>query len=105
MAKINPKNLSWTAPTENTDGSPIENALSYRLVVNGTDFADFPGSLNADGRFEQPIAMLGLPEGRHTLHLKAFYVEDPDSISDPSNGVEIFLGVLKPNPPTAFSAE
>ena len=105
MAQINPKFISWLAPTENTDGSPIVGALAYRLMLDGADFADFPGTLNPDGRYEQPLDVLGLPDGEHTYALKAFYTDSPELISDPSASVTMITGVTAPNAPLDFSAD
>ena len=104
MATINPTTLSWNAPTENVDGSPITDPLSYRLVVDGADFLDFPGTLNPDGSYSVATVDLGLPNGIFQMELKTFYEEAPELISDPSNSIVIGLGVTSPNPPTAFSA-
>ena len=104
MAKLNPVTLQWEAPTQNTDGSAITEPLSYRLMVDGADFLDFPGNLNPNGLYEAEIAPMNIPKGPHTLNLKAFYRDNPDLISDPSGPLEIVMGVGRPNPPTAFSA-
>ena len=99
MAKINPTELSWLAPTNNTDGTPITEPLSYRLLVDGVDFLDFPGTLNADGRFYEAVAPMAIEDGAHTLTLKAFYVSQPALISDPSNPMDVILGVQPPEAP------
>ena len=97
--------MSWNAPTENTDGTPIIEALSYRLEVGGVPFLDFPGSLNPDGRFSIDYDQVNLPTGQIlTLALRAFYVEDPNLISEPSNSIQVLLGVVQPNPPTSLEA-
>jgi len=104
MAKLNPTKITWEAPTSNTDGSPIVGDLAYRLYVDGSGFADFPGALNPDGKYEADITVMGLPDGASTLTLAAFYVDKPELISDPSNGIDIVLGVARPNPPTGLDA-
>ena len=104
MAKINPTELSWLAPTNNTDGSVITEPLSYRLAVDGVDFLDFPGSLNADGRFYEDIAPMAIPDGPHSFTLKAFYVSQPLLISDPSGALDVVLGVKPPEAPLDFLA-
>lgn len=106
MARINPVQISWSAPTENTDGTPVVEALSYRLAVDGADFLDFPGTLNQDGRYSEATEFMSLPEGVVlNLTLRAFYVNEPNLISDPSNAIEIILGVSNPNPPFGLSNE
>ena len=104
MASINPVRLKWTAPTKNTDGTDIAGDLSYRLTVDGTVFLDFPGTLNPDGRFSESMDALGLSDGAHTLTLQSFYVSQPSLLSDPSNSLDIVLGVTRPDVPLDFSA-
>jgi hypothetical protein len=53
MAIVNPRQFSWTAPTQNTDGTDITEALNYRLELDGSPFLDFPGVLNPDGKYYQ----------------------------------------------------
>lgn len=107
MAKINPQEITWTAPTENTDGSPITEPLNYTLGVHdGTDFVEqlsFPGSLNTDGRYTAPIDGLNLPPGATTIALLAFYVDAPDAKSAWSGSLDILLGV-QPNAPFGLDA-
>ena len=105
MPRINKQTLSWGAPTLNTDGTPITQALSYRLTVDGVDFLDFPGSLNPEGRYEQELALLNLPQNQVlTLALKAFYVDAPALISDPSASIEVIMGVARPEAPFGLEA-
>lgn len=96
--------LRWTAPTENTDGSPIDYSLAYNLYVDGALFSSFPGSLNPDGKYETDIAPLGLAKGTHTLSLSAFDTAKPERESVRSNSIQIEVFVV-PKPPMAFSAE
>ena len=105
MKVINPKKLSWKAPTENTDGTPIAGALSYTLgVMTDTgvfsDVASFPGSLNPDGTYEALFAdMPAFGTGTVELALKAFYVEQPELVSDWSSSITASFGVVNPNAP------
>ena len=104
MAKINPTKFSWTAPTQNTDGSDIVGELSYTMTLDGTDFLSFPGSLNPDGKFYELTENMNLPAGASTFALKAFYIDKPSLISDPSNSIEIIMGVTNPEAPLDFGA-
>ena len=104
MAKINPREFSWTAPTQNTDGSPIVGELSYRMNLDGSPFLDFPGTLNPDGRYYQVTDNMNLPDGAHVVTLQAFYVDSPELISDPSNALDIIVGVTQPEVPLDFLA-
>jgi hypothetical protein len=108
MATVNPQKITWSAPTQNTDGTPIVESLNYRLVVDGVDFLDFPGTLNPDGKFEQELAPLNLPANQVlTLALKAFYGvgDQPGLVSAPSGSIEVILGVAAPEAPFGLAAE
>ncbi len=104
MAKINPKEFKWTAPTKNTDGSDVEGDLSYTLTVDEADFLSFPGTLNPDGKFFESTANMNLPDGASTVALKAFYLSAPSLVSKPSNAMDIIMGVTNPEPPLDFGA-
>jgi len=104
MAKINPTEFKWTAPTQNTDDSDIVGDLSYIMTLNGEDFLSFPGTLNPDGKFFESTENMNLPDGASSIALKAFYVDQPNLVSDPSNSLDIIVGVTQPKPPLDFGA-
>jgi len=97
-------NISWTAPTENTDGSPITQALNYNLYIDGVNQLSFPGTLNPDGRYTFPLDQVsGMQlDADYTLTLTA--VDEDGDESDPSNAI-VVTRLARPNAPTAFSAE
>jgi len=87
---LNPEKLSWTAPDTNTDGTPIDYALSYNMYVDGTINSSFPGSLNPDGRYEIPFADTAIGnEGTFNITLTAFNQTFPEAESDPSAPLEV----------------
>ena len=104
MAKINPKEFSWTAPTQNTDGSDIVGNLAYTMILGGEDFLSFPGTLNPDGKYYESTVDMNLPKGSSVVELVAFYTDSPALRSDPSNSLEIIVGVADPKPPLDFGA-
>lgn len=88
--------LSWLAPTQNTDGTSIDYALSYRLYVDAQPVATFPGTLNPDGRYQFPLADVPALEepGTYLLTLTAFpegvdLELEPGRESDPSGELAI----------------
>lgn len=103
MAQINPKEFSWTAPTQNTDGSDIVGNLSYTLTLDGEDFLSFPGALNPDGKFYESTENMNLPDGASSVALKAFDIDKPNLVSKPSGVLEIIVGVV-PEAPLDFGA-
>jgi hypothetical protein len=105
--------LSWLAPTENVDGTPINYALTYQLYINGAATMVFPGSLNPDGKYEFPLADVpALQEsGSYTLELTAFkegvdLEQNPLMESEKSNSILIMtVVVIRPKGPSDFSTE
>ena len=97
------RTLKWAAPTENTDGSPITGALTYNLYVDNAHVLSFPGTLNAEGKYEFAIADVSAMnvDAAYILNLTA--VDEDGDESDFSNSIEI-LRVGRPNRPLDFSA-
>lgn len=95
--------LKWTAPTQNTDGSPITQSLTYNLYADGVNILSFPGFLNEDGSYGFPLADVGAmqEDKAYTLYLTA--VDEDGDESDPSNSI-VIERVARPNPPVALSA-
>lgn len=104
----NRTHLKWQAPTENTDGTPIDYALDYELgrESNG-DFvplAVFPGTLNQDGSYSAPLADFALDYGTHTMALRAINRDKPHLISEWSNSISFTLSTETPKAPFGLSA-
>lgn len=99
------KDLRWIAPTENTDGTPIDYDLAYNLYADGQPIASFPGTLNPEGQYTFPLADVGAMQdpGDYNLTLTAFDTALPDRESEPSNGI-VIRRVAGPFAPAAFSA-
>ena len=102
----NPANFKFEAPTENVDGSPITQALTYRVYRKDDDAGEFadvflalPSSLNqdVDGKYVVPIE--SFPEGRSVIALTATD-EDGDE-SGYSNTVGFSIAVA-PRAPVLF---
>ena len=84
--KLNPKTMSWQAPTTNVDGSPIDYELEYEVGLEDLDgfnpIVTIPGQLREDGKtYEAPIGDLSLDEGVHVIALRSFSKEDPERMS------------------------
>lgn len=106
MAVENPRRIFWSAPTQNTDGSPIDYDLAYNMYVNGVVTASFPGTLNPDGTYEALFADLpAFPKNQVlTVALSAFATSNPARESAPSTSVEVeFVGI--PSAPFGLVAE
>ena len=96
--------ITWTAPTLNTDGSPITQQLTYNLYIDGVQSLNFPGTLNQDGSYSFPLADVAMmqADGEYTLMLTA--VDEDGDESDPSGSL-LITRLQRPNSPAAFSAE
>lgn len=96
--------LKWTAPTQNTDGSPITQQLTYNLYIDGVNTLGFPGTLNQDGRYSFPLADVGAMQSDGTYELYLTAVDEDGDESDPSNSISI-QQITRTNPPVNFTAE
>lgn len=96
--------LSWLAPTQNTDGSDITQALTYNLYVDGNQVSSFPGTLNPNGRYEYPLADVAALSDRGSYSLYLTAVNEDGAESDASNTITINR-VKVPGAPTDFLAE
>ena len=107
------RQLTWTAPTENTDGSPIDYALTYRLYMDDAPIMTFPGTLNETGTYSFPLADVGAIQaaGQYTFELTAFpegvdLEQEPERESGKSNAIVIIAAVvLVPKEPADLSTE
>jgi hypothetical protein len=106
-------NLKWTAPTENTDGTAIDYALTYRLYIDDVVAMTFPGTLNGDGVYYFPLADVGAitEPGSYTFELTAFpegvdLDQEPERESAKSNAVVVqAILAIVPKGPTDLSTE
>lgn len=107
------RNLTWTAPTENTDGTAIEYALTYRLYLDDVPVMTFPGTLNETGLYSFPLEdVAAITEaGLYTFELTAFpegvdLDQEPERESARSNAIQIMaVATLVPKEPADLSTE
>ena len=106
-------NLTWSAPTENVDGSPIDYALTYRLYLDDIPTMTFPGSLNETGVYSFPLADVGAIQAPGTIkfELTAFpegvdLEANPERESGKSNAIQITaVAIPVPKEPADLSTE
>ena len=106
---INPENFKFFAPTENVDGTPVTQNLTYAVYIydenetNPTRFLDLPSTLNTDvdGAFIVPIE--DFPVGRTVLALTATDEDGDESAFSQTLGFRISDGVA-PNPPVLLAS-
>lgn len=101
--KINPKKLSWQAPTTNADGTPIDYELDYELGIQAdgaiTPSLVVPAQINDGGQYEAPIADMGFDYGEHVVALRSFAKSEPARKSAWSNTVNFTLSRRIPGAP------
>lgn len=109
---MNYKTFHWTAPTKNTDGTDITYPLDYAFWANevGDEPAEIlttPGVLNADGKYEAPIASMPffVPGKTYEVRLQTVDHRNPANRSIQSNKVTFTLSNEVPEVPLDFSVE
>lgn len=103
--KVNPKRMSWVAPTTNTDGTEINYDLEYEVGL--LDENGDPQSLmvvaaqlrEETSEYQAPIADLQLEPGEHEITMRTFAKEDPDRVSQWSNPVGFVISREIPEVP------
>ena len=107
--KVNPKQLSWKAPTTNVDNTPIDYELNYEVGLEDANgqlqpLMVIPGQLQDGSTYTAPIADLGLTAGKvYTIALRSFAKDDPARKSQYSASVEFAISDRIPNPPLVFA--
>lgn len=98
--------ISWTAPTQNVDGTDIDYELSYMIYINGN------ATMSVQVQEYQLSAIPALQEpGIHTVAVTAYpkhvdLAANPEVESDLSNVVKIVSEEVKrPKAPAGLSAE
>ena len=81
--------LHWQAPTENTDGTPIDYELDYELGVDEVPTVTMVGSLQEDGTFRAPLNLMSFEVGTYALQLRAINRDQPEFISGWSNSIPL----------------
>lgn len=70
--------LSWTAPTENTDGSPLSDLAGY-LIVYGKSSTTLDKSVRIDNASIDSYTFQDLPAGTYHFAIKAFNSQGAES--------------------------
>lgn len=108
MANVNPTNLSWLAPQENTDGTPIDYDLNYELgeiLDSGIEpLFVVVGSLREDNKYYAPLSDLGFTAGEHEVAIRAFAQSEPERKSKWSLPTSFIISDRIPKPPLDLAA-
>lgn len=107
QAQAGEATLSWTAPTQNTDGSALTDLAGFKIyagLVQGGPYGDVSITINnpATTTFVVP----GLAEGTTYFFVTtAFNSANPVQESDFSNEVSKLIPPLVPMPPTMLTVQ
>ena len=99
--------LSWTAPTQNTDGSALTDLAGYKIyagLVQGGPYGDV--SITINNPTTTTFVVPGLAEGTTYFFVTtAFNSASPVQESDFSNEVSKLIPALVPMPPTMLTVQ
>ena len=70
--------LSWTAPTENTDGTPLSDLAGF-IIVYGDQSTALTQSVRLDNPSLDTYIFQDLPDGTHYFAIKAFTASGAES--------------------------
>jgi hypothetical protein len=71
--------LSWTAPTKNTDGSPITGLAGYHVYF-GTDPNNFTRTIKISGAKSTTYVVTGLSAGTYYFAVSAYNANGQESV-------------------------
>jgi len=102
---INPEDFSWTPPTENVDGTPVNGPLNYRLYRRADDqphtpddfFFEVVGTLQPEGHYVAQLT--NFPPGASVIAMTAVDADGDESAFSNTMGFALTNGIL-PSPPT-----
>ena len=107
QAKAGEATLSWTAPTQNTDGTALTDLAGFKIyagLVQGGPYGDV--SITINNPTTTTFVVPGLAEGTTYFFVTtAFNSADPVQESDFSNEVSKLIPPLVPMPPTMLTVQ
>lgn len=95
--------LTWKAPTTNTDGSPFDESQfnGWTLDIGAAQGVSIPMGWKADGIYSFPLPSLQLAEGTYTIAMHT--VAKNGAVSAASNTASYTQPKRVPNPPLAVA--
>jgi len=104
---INPSDFSFTAPTANVDGSPIDGPLTYTVYRYGDEndpgsaqeYISLPPGLVPEASGDYVVQLPAFVAGRHVISLTATDIDgDESALSNTLGFTKTAVGV-PPSPP------
>jgi hypothetical protein len=91
--------LTWTAPTQNTDGSPLTDLAGFKLYMGTTLGGPYPVSIDIADPAATTFTVPNLSEGTYYFVSTAYNSAVPSQESDFSNEATKTILPLVPMPP------
>ena len=98
--------LTWTAPTQNTDGTPLTDLAGFKIYLGTTQGGPYPVSVDIPDPLATSFTVPNLTEGTtyyfvSTAYNSAATVQE----SDFSNEVSKLIPFKVPNPPSMLTVQ
>ncbi len=98
--------LTWTAPTQNTDGSPLTDLAGFKIYLGQVQGGPYPVSVDIADPTATTFTVPGLTEGLTYYFVSTAYNSaSPVQESDFSNEVTKLIPPLVPAPPTMLTVQ
>ncbi len=98
--------LTWTAPTQNTDGTPLTDLAGFKLYLGTTPGGPYPVSVDIADPTATTFTVPNLTEGTTYYFVSTAYNSaSPVQESDFSNEATKTIPPLVPAPPTGLTVE
>lgn len=95
--------LTWSAPTQNTDGSPLTDLAGFKLYMGTTPGGPYPVSIDIADPTATTFTVPNLSEGTYYFVSTAYNSADPVQESDFSNEATKTILPLVPGPPGSLT--
>ncbi len=95
--------LTWTAPTQNTDGSALTDLAGFKIYMGTVQGGPYPVSIDLADPTITTFTVPNLSEGTYYFVSTAYNGADPVQESDLSNEVTKTILPLVPMPPTMLT--
>jgi hypothetical protein len=98
--------LNWTAPTQNTDGTPLTDLAGFKIYLGTTQGGPYPVSIDVADPTATSFTVPNLTEGTTYYFVSTAYNSaDPVQESDFSNEATKTIPPLVPMPPSGLTVQ
>ncbi len=96
--------LTWTAPTQNEDGTPLTDLAGYNIYYGCSASGDYPQTLSVPDPNATSVVVTGLPNATECYFVATAY-NVPGEESQYSGEATVTTQPAAPNPPTDLSVQ